>query len=140
MPKHRRPAFSEKTKTVDNSVSRPRNGNYRTIGRGAHILFSAFWQHTVFFAVFSYTVALQCSSHTVSFFVIGPGQSFTVESIDNCSRIIARLNEVHIRWVPAHHGAPGNEKPTSLPGQQCQEIVQTMKLQMNSASRQASHM
>lgn len=41
---------------------------------------------------------------------IGPGQTFAVAATEGCTKIIARDNEVTIRWVPAHHGAPGNEK------------------------------
>ena len=41
---------------------------------------------------------------------IGPGQSFAVECTEICSRIMSRQNKVTIRWVPAQHGVPGNEK------------------------------
>ena len=40
---------------------------------------------------------------------IGPGQSFAIAAIETCTKIISRSNEVAIRWVPAHQGAPGNE-------------------------------
>ena len=38
------------------------------------------------------------------------GQHLAVASIEVCTRILARDNEVSIRWVPAHHGVLGNEK------------------------------
>ena len=41
---------------------------------------------------------------------IGPGQRFAVAAIEACTRVLARDNEVSIRWVPAHHGVLGNEK------------------------------
>ena len=40
---------------------------------------------------------------------IGPGQRFAAAAIEVCTRILARDNEVTIRWVPAHSGASGNE-------------------------------
>ena len=40
---------------------------------------------------------------------LGPGQRFAVAAIEVCGRIHGRDNEVTIRWVPAHSGAPGNE-------------------------------
>ena len=40
---------------------------------------------------------------------LGPGQRFGVAAIDVCLRILARDNDVTIRWVPAHSGASGNE-------------------------------
>ena len=40
---------------------------------------------------------------------LGPGQRFAVAAIEVCSRILARDNDVTIRWVPAHSGATGNE-------------------------------
>ena len=39
----------------------------------------------------------------------GPGQRFAVATIEVCSRILARNNDVTIRWVLAHSGAAGNE-------------------------------
>ena len=41
---------------------------------------------------------------------IGPGQRFTLVAIEVCTRLMPRANEVTVCWVPAHHGAPGNEK------------------------------
>ena len=41
---------------------------------------------------------------------IGPGQRFAVATIEACIRILARDNEVSIRWVLAHHRALGAEK------------------------------
>ena len=41
---------------------------------------------------------------------IGPGQSFGIVAIEGCSRVMSRDNEITVRWVPAHHGVPGNEK------------------------------
>ena len=41
---------------------------------------------------------------------IGPGQHLAVASIEVCTRILARDNEVSIHWNPAHHGVLGNEK------------------------------
>ena len=35
-------------------------------------------------------------------------------SIETCSRIVKRGNEVTVRWVPAHRGAEGNEKADEL--------------------------
>ena len=40
---------------------------------------------------------------------LGPGQRFAAAAIEVCSRILARDNEVTIRWVSAHSGASGNE-------------------------------
>ena len=41
---------------------------------------------------------------------IGQGQSFSVAAIEGCGRVMSRDNEITVRWVPAHHGVPGNEK------------------------------
>ena len=30
-------------------------------------------------------------------------------AIEGCSRVLSRNSEVTVRWVPAHHGVPGNE-------------------------------
>ena len=40
---------------------------------------------------------------------LGPGQRLAVAAIEACSRVLARNNDVAIRWVPAHSGAVGNE-------------------------------
>ena len=39
----------------------------------------------------------------------GPGQHFAVAAIEACARLLARDNEVTVRWVPAQSGASGNE-------------------------------
>ena len=41
---------------------------------------------------------------------IGPSQRFAMADIETSTRLRARGNEVTIRWVPTHQGAPGNEK------------------------------
>ena len=41
---------------------------------------------------------------------IGPGQRFAIATIEVCTRLLARDNEVATHWVPAHHGVPGNEE------------------------------
>ena len=41
---------------------------------------------------------------------IGPGQSFSIAAIEGCSRVMFGDNEITVRWVPAHHKVPGNEK------------------------------
>ena len=38
---------------------------------------------------------------------LGPGQSFAVAAIEVCSRILARDNNVTIRWIPARGEATG---------------------------------
>ena len=40
---------------------------------------------------------------------LGPGQRFAMAAIEVCSRVLARDNEVTIRWVPSHSKASGNE-------------------------------
>ena len=40
----------------------------------------------------------------------GPGQRFAVASMEVCTWILARDNDVTICWAPAHHGITGNEK------------------------------
>ena len=40
---------------------------------------------------------------------LGPGQRFAVAAIEVCSCILARDNDVTIRWVPAHSGASSNK-------------------------------
>ena len=58
-----------------------------------------------------YTVFLDSTSaiNRVSNEVLGPGQQFAVAAIEVCSRILARDNDVTIRWVPANSGASSNE-------------------------------
>ena len=60
-----------------------------------------------------YTVFLDSTSaiNRVSNEVLGPGQQFAVAAIEVCSRILARDNDVTIRWVPANNGASSNEVP-----------------------------
>lgn len=41
---------------------------------------------------------------------IGPGQRFAIADIETSTRLRARGNEITIRWVPTHQGAPGNKK------------------------------
>lgn len=41
---------------------------------------------------------------------IGPGQCFAVASIEVAAQILARGGEITVRWVPAHHEVPGNER------------------------------
>lgn len=41
---------------------------------------------------------------------VGPGQRFAAAAIEVCTRVLARANEVAVRWVPAHQGIPGNER------------------------------
>ena len=43
----------------------------------------------------------------------GPEQRLAAASIEVCTRITAKNNQVTIRWVPAHQGAEGNEKGTN---------------------------
>ena len=45
---------------------------------------------------------------------VGPGQRFAIASIDMATRILARDNELTVRWVPVHHEAPGNERADVL--------------------------
>ena len=40
---------------------------------------------------------------------LGPGQHFAVAATEVCSRILARDNDVTIRWAPAYSGATANE-------------------------------
>ena len=42
-------------------------------------------------------------------------QRFAVAAIEACTRVLARDYEVSIRWVPAHHGVPGNEDGRRVP-------------------------
>ena len=39
----------------------------------------------------------------------GSGQSPAIACIKVCTRLESRGGEVTVRWVPAHHGVPGNE-------------------------------
>ena len=41
---------------------------------------------------------------------LGPGQRFAIAAMEVCDRVLARDNDVTIRWVPTHLGVPGNEK------------------------------
>lgn len=41
---------------------------------------------------------------------IGSGQRFAIATIEICTRLLARDNEVATHWAPAHHGVPGNEE------------------------------
>ena len=45
---------------------------------------------------------------------LGPGQRFAIAAMEVCGRVLARDNEVTIRWVPAHSKAAGNEKADEL--------------------------
>ena len=45
---------------------------------------------------------------------IGPGQRFAVASVEVATRIVSSENEFTVRWVPAHHGVPGNERAGEL--------------------------
>ena len=39
----------------------------------------------------------------------GPGQRFAIAAMEVCHRVLARDNNVTIRWVPSHNGIQGNE-------------------------------
>ena len=41
---------------------------------------------------------------------LGPGQRFAIAAMEVCGRVLARDNEITIRWVPAHSRVAGNEK------------------------------
>ena len=41
---------------------------------------------------------------------LGPGQSFAIAAMGACDRVLARDDEVTIRWVPAHIKMTGNEQ------------------------------
>ena len=41
---------------------------------------------------------------------LGPGQSFAIAAMGACDRVLARDDEVTIRWVPAHSKMTGNEQ------------------------------
>ena len=41
---------------------------------------------------------------------IGPGQRFAIAAMEVCTRLLAKENQVTIRWAPARHGVPGNER------------------------------
>ena len=56
---------------------------------------------------------------------IGPGQPFAIASIEVATWILARDNEVTVRWVPAHHEVPGNERADVL-AKAAMGVVQTL--------------
>ena len=41
---------------------------------------------------------------------LGPCQSFAIAAMGTCDRVLARDDEVTIRWVPAHSKMTGNEQ------------------------------
>lgn len=49
---------------------------------------------------------------------LGPGQRFAIATMEVCSRILARENDVTVRWAPAHYGIAGNERRMILLGPQ----------------------
>ena len=51
----------------------------------------------------------QAAAQRVSTDAAGPGQCWARAEIEVCSRLRARDNMVHVRWVPAHIGIEGNE-------------------------------
>ena len=56
--------------------------------------------------LFGWTTAIR----RVGTVTIGPGQRFTIASMEACSRILGRDSGVTTRWVPAYHGVTDNEK------------------------------
>ena len=44
---------------------------------------------------------------------LGPGQRFAIANLEVCDRVLARENEVTIRWVPAHSRVAGNKQADS---------------------------
>ena len=51
----------------------------------------------------------QAAAQRVATDTAGPGQCLARAAIEVCSRLRARDNMVHVRWVPAHIGIEGNE-------------------------------
>lgn len=47
---------------------------------------------------------------------VGRGQRFAIASVESCARILARGNEVAIKWVPVHQGVFGSEKADEYAG------------------------
>ena len=45
---------------------------------------------------------------------VGPGQHLARPTIEVCSRIVSRDNEVTVLWVPAHVGIAGNQEADML--------------------------
>ena len=39
----------------------------------------------------------------------GPGQRLAIATLEVCARVLARDNDVTIRWVPAHHRVTSDE-------------------------------
>ena len=70
---------------------------------------------------------------------IGPGQSFAVECIEICSRIVSRQNKATIQWVPTHHGVPGNEKADEFARAAAEGDRPESEVAESSGGRQASH-
>ena len=69
---------------------------------------------------------------------LGPGQRFGVAAIEVCSRILARDNEVTIRWVPAHSGASGNEVADEYAKSAATGDARWMRSQRDTATRRPS--